>query len=91
MTFKESAVPAFLEIFESSKDLIRSYPGCMHLELLQDVKDKNVYSTYSWWGAQENLDDYRSSELFGKVWPKTKKLFSAPVQANSYEQKILLD
>lgn len=91
MTFKEDAVDQFLQIFDASKDKIRSFPGCQHLQLLADAHQPNIYSTYSIWEAEADLNVYRNSELFGKVWPETKLLFSAPPVAHSYKQEIKLD
>lgn len=91
MTFKEEAVEQFLQIFESSKMKIRSFPGCQHLELLADAKDSFVFSTYSIWADEADLNTYRRSELFGQVWPETKQLFAEPPVAHSYNQKIKLD
>ncbi|MEO9967466.1 MAG: antibiotic biosynthesis monooxygenase family protein [Reichenbachiella sp.] len=91
MTFKEEAVEQFLEIFEKSKEKIRAFPGCIHLELLNDAEKPNVYSTYSMWERESDLNVYRHSELFGQVWPETKRLFSQAPEAHSYIQKIKLD
>ena len=91
MTFKESETSLFLKIFDESKEKIRAFEGCNHLELLQDVHDSNVYSTYSYWESEGHLNQYRKSELFGIVWSKTKKLFSEKPVAHSYQQKVKLD
>ena len=91
MTFKDESVDQFLEIFENSKDKIRSFPGCQHLQLLADAHATNVFSTYSIWEKEDNLNEYRNSELFGSVWPETKRLFAEPPVAHSYIQKIKLD
>ncbi|GAB3830527.1 hypothetical protein GCM10028895_46730 [Pontibacter rugosus] len=72
MTFQPEKTAAFLDIFRNSKDKIRAFDGCHHVELLQDVDQPNVYSTYSHWESVEHLNTYRDSELFGQVWPATK-------------------
>ncbi|RDV15847.1 antibiotic biosynthesis monooxygenase [Pontibacter diazotrophicus] len=84
MTFKPENTEEFLEIFRSSKEKIRAFEGCKHVELLQDVNTPNVYSTYSLWESEAHLNEYRNSELFGQVWPITKKLFADKPQAWSY-------
>lgn len=81
MTFREEEVDNFLEVFEASKHNIRNFPGVQHLELMQDVKQKNVLFTYSLWESEEDLENYRHSELFKKTWAKTKPLFSEKAQA----------
>ncbi|WP_092104555.1 putative quinol monooxygenase [Pontibacter chinhatensis] len=84
MTFKPEKTEEFLEIFRNSKDKIRAFEGCQHVELLQDLHQPNVFSTYSLWDSEEHLNNYRGSELFGQVWPATKTLFAAKPEAWSY-------
>jgi len=91
MTFHHSDVEKFKYIFDRSKEKIRNFPGCSHLQLLQDASEGNVFSTYSHWNREEDLNNYRKSELFGQVWPETKKLFSKRAEAVSYKQIIKLD
>ncbi|WP_347160162.1 putative quinol monooxygenase [Pontibacter chitinilyticus] len=86
MTFQENKTAEFLEIFRQSRDKIQAFDGCRHVELLQDIKQPNVYSTYSLWDSEEHLNRYRHSELFGTVWPATKALFTEKPQAWSLQQ-----
>ena len=81
MEFEENRVPEFLNIFADSRDRIRSFPGCMHLQLLQDENDFCVFFTYSHWQGENDLHSYRNSDLFQTVWGNTKKLFRAAPQA----------
>ncbi len=90
MSFKPDEVDNFLHLFNSKKEKIRAFPGCIHLELWEDHHNKNVFSTYSHWNGDGDLQNYRNSELFKDVWAKTKVLFSEKAIANSYEQKIVL-
>ncbi|MBK6263896.1 antibiotic biosynthesis monooxygenase [Marivirga sp. S37H4] len=90
MTFKEDKIQDFLELFNEYKEAIRNQPGCTHLELLKDIHHPNSYSTYSHWQSEEELNNYRHSETFGKVWPATKALFSEKPVAHSFEQSVIL-
>ncbi|MBF9255153.1 antibiotic biosynthesis monooxygenase [Pontibacter sp. 172403-2] len=81
MTFREDRTAEFLEIFRHSKDKIRAFDGCHHVELLQDINRPNVYSTYSLWESEAHLNNYRDSPLFGQVWKATKVLFADKPQA----------
>lgn len=83
MHFTEAGVGDFLEIFEKNKTAIRNFEGCLHLELLRDVKDKLVYTTLSHWRDEASLDRYRASNLFTSVWGKVKTLFSKRTEAFS--------
>jgi len=86
MTFWPEKTGEFLEIFRSSKEKIRAFDGCRQVELLQDLHQPNVYSTYSLWESEEQLNAYRHSELFGQVWPATKALFADKPLAWSHVQ-----
>ena len=76
MTFKPEEVDTFLDIFNESKEKIRGFKGCEHLELMVDVNDSDSYSTYSHWQDEVALNDYRNSHLFDGVWARTKVLFA---------------
>lgn len=86
MKFRPEALTTFQAIFDQSKASIRSFPGCLHLELHADAHDPHVRYTYSHWRSQGDLDAYRHSELFGQVWPATKALFAERPQAFSLEK-----
>jgi quinol monooxygenase YgiN len=86
MNFEEDKVENFLEIFNKSKNKIRSFEGCHHLKLMQDYHRSNIFVTYSHWENDEALDNYRNSELFEKVWADTKALFASSPVAFSMKQ-----
>lgn len=81
MTFQPDKVEQFKEFFENYKDQIRHFPGCLFLQVLQDKENPNIIFSYSYWQQQTDLNNYRDSELFKKVWPKTKELFAESAQA----------
>ncbi|MEJ2004162.1 MAG: antibiotic biosynthesis monooxygenase [Cyclobacteriaceae bacterium] len=90
MTFREESVEDFLHIFNKSKSQIRNFPGCIHLELHRDASNPRIFCTYSHWETQKDLDAYRNSELFGKVWPATKALFDAkPMAFSNIREQII--
>jgi quinol monooxygenase YgiN len=86
MQFKPENVPAFKDIFKNSRDLIKEFEGCQHVELLQDTRDPNMFFTYSHWDDESFLNAYRDSELFSRVWASTKALFSDKAQAWSLKE-----
>jgi heme oxygenase (mycobilin-producing) len=91
MTFEPDSVQNFLEIFNSSKQLIRNFEGCTHLELLNDVNSKNTFFTYSYWKSEVHLNNYRNSALFENVWTETKKLFLSKPEAWSVIQHTIVE
>lgn len=88
MHFTEAGVEEFLEIFNRNKEAIRHFPGCTHLQLLTDSDDLRCYTTLSHWNSEEDLNNYRNSELFNNVWGHVKALFSERSQAFSLEKFI---
>ena len=86
MAFQPEKAAEFVEIFNTSKDKIKKQQGCLHLELWNDVNDPYTFFTYSHWENEEALNNYRKSELFASVWPKTKILFNKTPQTWSVKQ-----
>lgn len=83
MTFRDKEASVFVKIFDTSKDKIRNYPGCMHLKLLRDKNASNIFYTYSHWEDETFLNEYRQSELFIDTWKRTKALFEKKAEAYS--------
>lgn len=91
MTFRPEERENFLSLFDENKEKIRHFPGCTHLELLEDYNDPNVFSTYSYWNDETDLNAYRHSDLFAKVWANTKSKFAAKPIAFSLKKYIKVD
>ena len=91
LTFQEDKVEDFIQIFEESKNKIRQFPGCQHLELWHARQPSNIFFTYSYWDSEDALNAYRYSELFIQTWAKTKPLFQDRAEAWSIEVQAILD
>lgn len=76
MSFQPDKVEEFKAVFQENWKFIAGFNGCKHVELLQDQLHPNVFFTYSLWEGESYLEEYRNSELFAKVWGKTKVLFN---------------
>ena len=81
LTFKPQNIEDFKEIFQESKNLIKSFKGCRDVELLQDINNPCIFFTHSIWDSEKDLNTYRESDLFNSVWAKTKVLFDAKPEA----------
>jgi quinol monooxygenase YgiN len=81
LTFQEEKVNDFLSFFETIKLKVNSFSGCLGMQLVQDVKNKNIIFTYSKWESEIELNHYRDSETFGEVWPTIKPWFEAKTEA----------
>ena len=86
LSFHPDKIPAFLDNFELVKNQIRNYPGNRLLELYQDKTNASIFFTYSYWESEEDLENYRKSELFTEVWDFTKKLFNDKPEAWSVDK-----
>jgi len=91
MSFREDKIDAFLANFDDNKEKIRNTKGCNLLELYQDKENPTIFFTYSYWEAEQDLKNYRNSELFNNVWAKTKVLFKDKPEAWSLYKHTILD
>ena len=90
MSFHPEHVETFLALFDDKKEYIRANKGCNLLELYRDQTNPNVFFTYSYWDAAQDLENYRNSELFRTVWAKTKALFNDKPFAWSVDKVVSL-
>ena len=81
MEFEQAKVDTFLALFNSTRDKIAGFEGCLKLDLLPSADMPNLFFTYSIWESEEHLEMYRNSELFKQIWAKTKILFSDKPEA----------
>lgn len=81
MTFKPENITSFRCLFRASAVRIREFPGCRHVELLQDSTNPNVFFTYSQWDSKAVLEAYRNSDFFRSVWGQTRELFAEKPRA----------
>lgn len=88
MSFHEEHIPKFLENFDVMKEKIRGAEGNQFLELYQDKNNPCIFFTYSLWKTEDDLENYRRSELFYDVWTFTKKLFNEKPEAWSVDKLV---
>ena len=81
MEFRVEEIESFKALFVEIKDKIRAFEGCNSLKLLQDVDKPFIFFTYSVWDSEQDLNNYRNSKLFGKVWKATKSKFAGRAEA----------
>ena len=65
-------LPALRATLTEVMPTVRQQPGCTHLELRADHAAPHVLYTLSHWQSDADLQRYRRSEMFGKVWPRLK-------------------
>ncbi len=91
MNFKGDKIDDFLINFNDNKEKIRNTNGCNFLELYRDKTDQNIFFTYSHWDTEQDLENYRNSELFKGVWKKTKVLFNDRPEAWSVDKVVSIE
>ena len=89
LTIHPDKIDEFKSIYEANMELIKGMKGCEKLELLQEKgRFSNVVMTYSYWKSEEDLNAYRDSALFIKIWKTVKPLFCAKAEAWSMHKKF---
>ena len=91
MSFDKINAEMFLEIFNEHRNQIRAAEGCAYLELWQTEEEySTIFFTHSKWESEDFLNNYRHSDIFKIVWPKTKALFNAPPEAWTVNSLVTL-
>ncbi len=88
MSFHPKHIETFLANFDQKKEFIRNSSGCRLLELYRGQQDSNIFFTYSYWDSEDDLNNYRHSDLFKEVWAETKILFNEKPQAWSVDKVV---
>jgi quinol monooxygenase YgiN len=79
--FQEDKTEEFLAFFDTIKEQVNSFQGCLGMKLLQDLKTPSIIMTYSHWESEQDLENYRTSDTFGLIWPKIKPWFAEKPEA----------
>ena len=86
LSISSSKQASFEHFFGDNREIILSFEGCKHVELLKSSDD--IYFTYSIWDDETSLNTYRNSIPFEKIWTKTKTFFSGKPEAWSLDKII---
>lgn len=78
-------IPEVEKILSQNFNKIKSFKGCLHLEILRDKNEPNRFFSYSEWKSVDDLENYRSSEFFGMFWRQLRKNFQAKAKAWTLE------
>ena len=89
LTIRPENIQDFIAHFDTVKLRINAFPGCKGMKLLRNQNDPRILFTYSEWESNEDLENYRKSELFGEVWPTVKEWFDE--KAEAYSSDVYFD
>ena len=81
MKFKKEKINDFIKFSKEIKPIIKEQTGCLFLDILQDVKDKEIFFTCSHWNNEDDLNNYKETDFFKNVWPKAKEWFAGKPEA----------
>ncbi len=88
LSIQSERLEEFHELFEINKKSIRNFDGCKHLEVLGGLENEVVF-TFSRWQSENHLNQYRKSELFGRIWPKVKEMMNAKPEAWTLQSQLV--
>lgn len=86
LTLKEEHVNDFIAHFDTVKEKINAFPGCIGMKLLRDKNTPGIVFTFSEWESEADLENYRTSKLFASIWPTVKQWFEHKAEAWSTEE-----
>lgn len=87
MTFKPEHAKDFEQYYLTIKHKVAGQPGCNGVKLLKERGDTGVFFTYSQWDSEDDLNNYRSTETFGQIWPTVKNWFAEKAEAWTVDEK----
>ena len=81
-----------MQTMTAAGDLAELTPERVWQEIDKVLSGNNpeIFFTYSYWNDEQDLENYRKSELFKTVWAKTKMFFNDKPLAWSVDKKLSL-
>ena len=89
MRFHPELEQDFLGVFHQSAEKIREFEGCLKMNLFKVKTEELIFMTISHWNSENDLENYRNSELFKNTWKAVKALFSGAPEAWTLEMQAL--
>jgi quinol monooxygenase YgiN len=89
MQFQPQRTDEFIKVFTDNWQHIKAFEGCSHVELLRDTSDPCTFFTFSIWRSDADIENYRNSDLFKRVWGTVKPMFSDRPQAWSVSDVLV--
>jgi len=80
MTFRIEKSDDFENYFLTIKDQVVGQPGCYGVKLFKEKEETGIFFTYSHWDSENDLNNYRQTEIFGKIWPTVKRWFASKAE-----------
>ncbi len=80
LQFKEEFLPALLLKLPEIKNIVTAQIGCNSLKIVRAESDNRVF-TVSTWDSEQDLNNYRDSEQFKKIWSFFKPNFTSKAEA----------
>ncbi len=79
--FQPEKIEDFLILFDQVALNVNNQPGCIEMFMTQDIHNPQIFITHSKWESENDLNNYRDSELFAIIWPTIKPWFEKKTEA----------
>ena len=83
---KPEDIDAFRLFVRESSLRVRQSPGCLALQIVNDIADPTSFFTLSTWRDADALEAYRASPLFVKIWPRVKAFLCEAAWASTCQE-----
>jgi quinol monooxygenase YgiN len=83
---KPEDVDVFRLLLRESSPRVRQFPGCLSLQIANDIADPTSFFTVSTWRDVDALGAYRTSPLFAEIWPRAKLFLREPAWASTCQE-----
>jgi len=81
LSLKADKASEFEKLFYQTQALIEGFEGCHTTNLFKISGSASQYFTISYWNTEQDLENYRMSNLFKNVWSQVKPLFAENAEA----------
>lgn len=85
LQFHPEHLKDFLSYFDTISHIVNEFPGCLGMKLYQDISNPTTVFTYSHWNTAQDLENYRLSDEFNRIWPTIKPWFGGKPEAWTVE------
>ena len=83
---KPEDIDAFRLLLRKSSPRVRQFPGCLSLQIVNDIADPTSFFTLSTWRDTDALEAYRASPLFVEIWPRIKAFLREAAWASTCQE-----
>ena len=84
ITARDDAVAAIASIVRVLAAKSRDEKGCVRYEVLQDMKERNIFVLVEEWASVDDLDAHNQTPHFHEAVTKARPLLAKPLEVGRY-------